>query len=159
MAANIDSEASSSTGSSVPQNQIQSCYCYLEVSWLSSPSLDTDPELPSFRHDYRGRWQSSGWPEGWIWTKRRHEMTKQIRIQTLKVESVRQTHSSIVTACSYALVAFSTSSRLVRATVNKEYEGFKLSNASKWLHSHSFCVQFVVCSIHYIQYIRTLHNS
>lgn len=40
----------------------------------------------------------------------------------LKVEGVGQTHSSIVTACSYARVAFSTSSKLVRATVKNKYE-------------------------------------
>lgn len=39
---------------------------------------------------------------------------------TLKVRCVRRTHSSMVTACSYALVAFSTSSKLVRATVTNQ---------------------------------------
>lgn len=46
--------------------------------------------------------------------------TPRVRSSTFEAEHVKGTHSSIVTACSYALVAFSTSSKLVRATIKKD---------------------------------------
>lgn len=46
--------------------------------------------------------------------------TPRVRNSTFEGEHVEWTHSSIVTACSYALVAFSTSSKLVRATMKKD---------------------------------------
>lgn len=46
--------------------------------------------------------------------------THRVRNSTFEGKHVEWTHSSIITACSYALVAFSTSSKLVRATIKKD---------------------------------------
>lgn len=80
---------------------------------------------------------------------------------------MRQTHSSIVTACSYALVAFSTSSKLVRATVKTEHRGVNLETgllsmtaqqANDCIHIHH--VQFVVSGMYFTceQHVEVPHT-